>query len=756
MKRILYWAGMTICIAIGIGIYQLLQHYCGAFAEVSVGQLVLADDTDVSEKSVQSRNPQVAKEETEESDDDGVFRYNVGPEVPEETARGRVGATDGDSAQSTQKPLDALPFVSEREPDSDSAVQELQERSKPKAGFEVGGFGGDGRGGFSVSTPVPSSSAQEGVWSLGVGITWTKNKDVLHGFSHATGKWATLKIESPDQVVPIVGVNVAAVRVGNNVAAYSGATCTWDLLELSQPLKGQPVVYNQLVSARTVDHIYTFAAALGKWTSPTDTSLKVPLQLDLKPSGRAETAQQPDHHSGGHTIAQLEEAWEYAERKTIEVAQKLQRTDGSEDELAPLQKELREAVAGAFSARRMLQTARMDEMQTKLSQIKTALQSREQRRDRIIERRVEELQDPGLNWQSLSRTDQTSSTVRNRLKNAPRLPLGAPAGLRSHAIRRTTGGPGVLNPTEASGAEIPATGTPVGLPGPPNLPLESAANANTPTEPESSSSPAFPGSSPTSASNVPSFDWEKADKLQDEYVACHNRLREDRLKIDAIIETIDQLKIPWADASAEERAVVEQTLRSSTSLGGMPVLQGHKFVVDGDKSEDGTPSAIPVPFVDDTERYETVRLTRLLIECQSLEISLNTFNKALNDLSRHSQQHQGIIAELELCEKDSELVHHAAEKIHRFRSMQHDMGISGDAVELIEAELAVERARINRDRVAMYLNQMQRIGKENSELPTHQYGEDLQRFRKLLKQVWEENPVLKSLPVPIGNGGGFF
>ncbi len=460
MKRVFYWAGMTLCIAIGIGIYQLLQYYYGAFAEVTVGQLVLADDTISDAEPALALAPNEAKEGAESSKGDrtsskaGGREETVGDKVP-------VAEVSPASIAPTLQSNSVLP--SERDEssvDTDQQPESSRNSSEQSGEHNYYGEGTDGRRAFGGwwGGPFPTPRARDGgTWSKGVGITWSKDRDVLRGFSQTIGDWSTIRIKPPEQVAPIVGVNVAAVPVGSNMAAFSGVTCTWDLLKPSQPFTSQPEVGQDLVIIRSADHVYTFAATLGKWMSPTDNSLNADSPTAAEVLGTVAISEPIDHHNDGHSIAQLEEAWGHAERKTIEVAQRLQRGEGSDDELEPLQKELREAVESAFSARRMLQTARMDDMQTKLCQIKTALETRELRRDRIIERRVEELQDPGLNWQSLGKAGATSSTVRNLPKNISRQPLA---------------GPGFLSAMDQPWG-TPATGTPVGLPGPPNIPLAS-------------------------------------------------------------------------------------------------------------------------------------------------------------------------------------------------------------------------------------------------------------------------------------------
>ncbi|MEO1983948.1 MAG: hypothetical protein ABGZ24_25830, partial [Fuerstiella sp.] len=88
-------------------------------------------------------------------------------------------------------------------------------------------------------------------------------------------------------------------------------------------------------------------------------------------------------------------------------------------------------------------------MQAKLKKIQQAIESRDKLRQRIIERRVEELLDPNVNWAATS----------------PNRNLPAPVGAAVDGP-----GPGVL--------EMPVTGTPIGLPGPPHIPNGRSASLN--------------------------------------------------------------------------------------------------------------------------------------------------------------------------------------------------------------------------------------------------------------------------------------
>ena len=105
-------------------------------------------------------------------------------------------------------------------------------------------------------------------------ITWSKDNDQLRGFSLANGKWTLLPIPPQKEIVPILGSNVAAVKLKKGIAAYSADTQRWAILTFPETSKASPSVSDSLVTVYDSNHIYTFAASNGRWTSPTDKTLK--------------------------------------------------------------------------------------------------------------------------------------------------------------------------------------------------------------------------------------------------------------------------------------------------------------------------------------------------------------------------------------------------------------------------------------------------------------------------------------------------
>ncbi len=137
----------------------------------------------------------------------------------------------------------------------------------PSQAQQLGGGTGGFFGGQSLAGPM---GMHRQVSSNDVIITWPENNDELRGFSSSLGEWETLPIEKQEEVIPMVGSTVAAVRVGNSMAAYSSVKGWWDVLRLSPGSSAHPIMSSDLVTVEDNEHLYTFSSAKGRWTSPTD------------------------------------------------------------------------------------------------------------------------------------------------------------------------------------------------------------------------------------------------------------------------------------------------------------------------------------------------------------------------------------------------------------------------------------------------------------------------------------------------------
>jgi|GEM_PF-3050539 len=852
MKRILFWTSLVVCAAIGIGMPQSLI----AFAETTSQKVVPDEEVPVDEADTESgEGPNANSDASNEAGDRntgidaGETPTEVKHEPREEWSWGNPSGGSIDDkvnveplpdedmtfAQCMKKyPLSAIPII----------LDAMSNRDAPAF--------------FNPRRHVVTNS---------ILVLWSKSQvpNHIYGYSSTTGTWDRFTPprtdESPSDIVPLVSSGMAATSIGNSVAAFGANSGKWQVISVDTEVpRNALAVGTSYVTFSSGGHSYIYQDGRDAWGSPTDRHLNTKSPAAEERQAVVEEAKPTDHHDDGHTIAQLEEAWEYAERKTIDIAQKLQPADGSEDELKQQKQELRDAVESAFSARRLLQEARMNEMQEKLSQIKTTLQSRAQRRDRIIERRVEELQDPNLNWESLRSSGRRSNTVRNRSESIRRVPVGGSAGLSLNGP-----GPGVL-----------ATGTPIGLPGPPDEPLgavdativvnlyggedvlpqmntdgpnkakhvkllqdlnaiegvtvnilrsgsgneillaivrdptaglqdiprelsarrvaiaralkpvpgvrweaegqepvaaltidardgdlggstmsgnrvdaQPATNAFPPPESADSAPPAFTGISRNAAKNLPAFDWEKADELEERMGLMEQQILKHRQSIETVSSMLKRLNVSWDDASTEHRVEVERLLRGETSR-GLKVSVGDDLFMS-----DNVGPVQRQPIAEDKERYERLRLERLKYECDSLEMYLAGSTSTVAALRRYWGQYQGDLGELELRVKEAELVYEAALRVLELKTARDD-AVGIDQFEMINAKLAFDRAKIGHERAKNHVQRLLRIGKENPSFEPDQYREELASFQKLLDGVREENPELESITVPGGTGGGVF
>ena len=292
----------------------------------------------------------------------------------------------------------------------------------PPAKAKGGGLGSFGPNDFTPPGLSFGSAAnkQRLVQSTNIMISWSKDNDELRGFSQKTGEWFHLEIARQATIVPTVADDVAAVRVGDTMAAYSGTTGSWDVLQLSKGSKAVASVSNTSIKVVDNDHVYIFAAANGRWTSPDD------------PKFRRSARSNPFGAPSGVPRRSSRTKTTPFDQQAVKLATEFRGT-GLDDTQA--RAKLSKAVAEAFDRRQSSQKAEAARMQEKLTKIQAAITSRDSLRERIITRRVDELLDPNIDWDAQ--------------------PTATPAG----------------SSTRQPSVRGPSTGTPIGLPGPPHLPL---------------------------------------------------------------------------------------------------------------------------------------------------------------------------------------------------------------------------------------------------------------------------------------------
>ncbi|MEZ6058814.1 MAG: hypothetical protein R3C19_00465 [Planctomycetaceae bacterium] len=127
------------------------------------------------------------------------------------------------------------------------------------------------------------------------------------------------------------------------------------------------------------------------------------------------------------------------EQRALELARKVREAGEPTGEQ---QAELRNLVTQSLEARLQQQAAQVQQLTEKLEKVRSALDQRQQNKDRIIQRRVEELLDPSVNWESLT---SRSAPVTIATTGAPiglagpaHIPLGMPAGVASDLFGNAT------------------------------------------------------------------------------------------------------------------------------------------------------------------------------------------------------------------------------------------------------------------------------------------------------------------------------
>jgi hypothetical protein len=310
--------------------------------------------------------------------------------------------------------------------------------------------------------------------SVNVTISWSDKRDELQGQSGKTGKWSMLKIPKQDFLIPIIGDNAAAVMIGESLAAYSAECGRWDVLEVPGINEKGIAVDNDSVKVFVGEEkrFYVFSSKSGEWTSPTDPDYrpaeevlqvstetarrcidefkdsKASLQISNGTMTIRGTKRRVDEVArkvreiaaadlqalmaskygtvkpGGFSLFTSLGNVSQAERQSLELAKVLRNGNTS----AQQREELKSLVSGSLDERLNQQRKLAKQLEEKFKAIQAALQSREKNRDRIIDRRVEELLDPNVEWRTLIKLPK---------------PINA----------------------------MPVSGTPIGLPGPPHLPL---------------------------------------------------------------------------------------------------------------------------------------------------------------------------------------------------------------------------------------------------------------------------------------------
>ncbi|MEZ6133025.1 MAG: hypothetical protein R3C59_30505 [Planctomycetaceae bacterium] len=125
------------------------------------------------------------------------------------------------------------------------------------------------------------------------------------------------------------------------------------------------------------------------------------------------------------------------EQRALELARTLRDAGQPTDEQKA---QLQKLVTQSLEARLQQLATQVQQLTEKLEKVRSALEQRQQNKDRIIQRRVEELLDPSVDWETLTSTPNRTPPAATPigLPGTPHLPYGASVRKANDAISRSS------------------------------------------------------------------------------------------------------------------------------------------------------------------------------------------------------------------------------------------------------------------------------------------------------------------------------
>jgi hypothetical protein len=291
-----------------------------------------------------------------------------------------------------------------------------------------GGFGADFGGyGFGAASSFGPGPGTEGdpskaryVASGAIIVTWSEKYDTVWGFSKTTGRWSRQELDPPATEPPSLDEGLAVFRAGSTLYAYSGQTGRWDVLRLPEDHKPQFAIHGDFVLVHDGSDIYTFADATGRWTSPQGESADEGGGQQTGAIGPGATG--PGAMGGGamggflfgagfdglnspppSSASQLRRTYEELDSAAAKLAQEYRAASATKGpqhpDLVRLKQQVAAAVTQAFQARQQLHQTELAEFQRRMQDVQRTIQARERIQNEIIQRRVNELLDPSVQWE---------------------------------------------------------------------------------------------------------------------------------------------------------------------------------------------------------------------------------------------------------------------------------------------------------------------------------------------------------------------
>ncbi|HEY3965347.1 MAG TPA: hypothetical protein VGM05_12400 [Planctomycetaceae bacterium] len=284
--------------------------------------------------------------------------------------------------------------------------------------------GMSGMPGMSGSGMAPPASKGY-IQGKNVGLMQNEERDKLWGYSVPLGKWTGLSIPKTEKrLSPKVSFDVGAFGTGGRVYAFSSKTGRWDVLKTKAIFNVQP----EQIVVDDGGKIYIFSNVTGRWSSsddPNDDVIRRSSDDPLSDVIREETGarslfddrgrrivlgtidrngeldvlvpETSERISAADLLESLKARSADAERSLGQIAAECRQTRERSGETAPvtvaLKSRLTAAVMEAFERRQQAQRLEAEVLRVKLQRVDSRLLERENSKEGIVSRRVNELLD---------------------------------------------------------------------------------------------------------------------------------------------------------------------------------------------------------------------------------------------------------------------------------------------------------------------------------------------------------------------------
>lgn len=243
--------------------------------------------------------------------------------------------------------------------------------------------------------------------------------DYMRMFSAQSGKWAAPP-EPDDVAAPKVGTPIGLPGPPNlntpgvpadkleikiftlaNIPAKDAAALVGQIIRHAQLSVALDARTNSLLAQGPVDILMQIEAVLIRLdeAKPANDKRTDSQALDLKFAEQA-----------SERVTRLKQDYATSEQKAAAIARNIRNATRPTDQL---KSNLRQTVAEAFSLRQQLHQAELAAFQQRMAKVQQTIRTRDQLKDQIIDRRVEDLLNPNLKWddRSTSKAPQTSTTT---------------------------------------------------------------------------------------------------------------------------------------------------------------------------------------------------------------------------------------------------------------------------------------------------------------------------------------------------------